>query len=107
MPVVNIHVCVQNCRHIVPRALPLNTRTNGSDLRCKLVGFVTIFTAPSRLRSYKRVSVSQHQEVSKILMTNLTSESGSVKGGDQQMCGTLGGIHNCTIGNITFNIGKQ
>ena len=25
-------------------------RTNGSDLRCKLMGFVTIYTAPSRLK---------------------------------------------------------
>ena len=73
----------------------------------RIIQKVTGHKSLDALRSYERVSVSQHQEVSKILMTNLTSESVTVKGGDQQICGTLGGIHNCTIGNITFNIGKQ
>ena len=40
-------------------------------------------------------------------MTNVQSQSVAVKGDSQQMFRSLGGINDCSIGNITFNIGNQ
>ena len=68
---------------------------------------VTSHRSLEALRSYERISVSQNQEVSKIFMTNVPSQSVAVKGDSQQMFGSLGGINHCSIGNINFNIGNQ
>ena len=72
-----------------------------------IVQKVTGHRSLEALRSYERISVSQNQEVSKILMTNVQSESVAVKCDSQQMFRSLGGINHCSIGNITFNIGNQ
>ena len=42
------------------------------------------------------VSVSQNQEVSKLLMTNVQSQSVAVKCDSQQMFRSLGGINHCS-----------
>ena len=73
----------------------------------RIVQKVTGHRSLEALRSYERISVSQNQEVSKILMTTVQSQSVAVKGDSQQMFRSLGGINHCSIGNITFNIGNQ
>ena len=70
----------------------------------RIVQKVTSHRSLEALRSYKRISVRQNQEVSKILMTNVQSQSVAVKGDSQQMFRSLGGINHCSIGNVTFNI---
>ena len=72
-----------------------------------IVQKVTGHRSLETLRSYERISVSQNQVVSKILMTNMQSESVAVKCDSQQMFRSLSGINHFSIGNITFNIGNQ
>ena len=74
----------------------------------RIIQNVTGHRSLEALRSYERISLSQHQEVSKILMTNVrSSEAISVKGDCQQMFKSFGGINNCSIGNIIINVGNQ
>lgn len=76
------------------------------DVPERIVQKVTGHKSLDALRSYEKISLQQHQNVSKILMSNTTSETVNVKSGDQQQTiGSLGGINHCSIGNITFNIG--
>ena len=73
----------------------------------RIVHKVTGHRSLEAIRSYESISVSQNQEVSKVLMTNVQSQSVAVKGDSQQMFRSLGGINHCSIGNITFNLGNQ
>ena len=54
------------------------------------------------LRSYEQISSDQHMEVSKIM---LWSNNEEIRG-NSSISGILGGVHGCSIGNLTVNIGR-
>ena len=58
------------------------------------------------LRTYENISIDQHKEVGKVLMSNLKS-SQSVQVGVNPMSGFLGGINGCSIGNIAVNFPSE
>lgn len=55
------------------------------------------------LRSYEQISSDQHMEVSKIMLSNIKSQDEI--SGSSSICGVLGGVNRCSIGNLTVNIG--
>ena len=56
------------------------------------------------LRSYEQISSDQHMEVSKIMLKS--SSKNEEICGNSSISGILGGVHGCSIGNLTVNIGR-
>ena len=72
----------------------------------KVIQKVTGHRSLEALRTYENVSIEQHRNVSKIMMTNNTNLAveADQSSRDKLSTGFLGGIHGCSIGtmNITF-----
>ena len=54
------------------------------------------------LRNYETVSIDQHKEVSKVLVSDACNSTGKFYG--TTATGVLGGINSCSIGNLTINM---
>ena len=54
------------------------------------------------LRSYEQISSDQHMEVSNIMLKRSKNEEIH---GNSSISGILGGVHCCSIGILTVNIG--
>ena len=55
------------------------------------------------LHTYENISLEQHRNVSKLLMTNNTSPSVEADVSSRDNSGFLGGINGCSIGTMTVN----
>ena len=72
----------------------------------KIIQKVTGHRSLEALRDYENVSVEQHEQVSKILMTNSTTLNQQSKAMSSKI-GFLGGINNCSIQNLSVQICKS
>ena len=54
------------------------------------------------LRNYETISIDQHKEVSRILVSDVSSEINGAAS-----TGVLGGIHSCSSGNLTISIAQN
>ena len=59
------------------------------------------------LRAYEKISVEQHKNVSKLIMTNSDEATSSASCDDKKATGFLGGINGCSVGTITFNFNSN
>ena len=70
----------------------------------KVIQKLTGHRSLDALRSYEQISSDQHMEVSKIMLSNIKSQDEI--SGSSSICGVLGNVNGCSIGNLTVNIGR-
>ena len=70
----------------------------------RVIQKVTGHRSLDALRAYEKISVEQHKNVSKLIMTNSDEATSSASCDDKKATGFLGG---CSVGTITFNFNSN